>query len=114
MSDGMRATTDDKPDTAGDLRIIVWIQALRAFLYGFGSVILGSVLAAGGLSAAEVGGVFTAMLAGMALASLAVAFWGNRVSRRGLYLVLFLVMGGAGAVFAFTRWLPALVLASLT
>jgi predicted MFS family arabinose efflux permease len=110
----MRATTDDKPDTAGDLRIIVWIQALRAFLYGFGSVILGSVLAAGGLSAAEVGGVFTAMLAGMALSSLAIALRGDRVPRRLLYVVLFVGMGVAGTVFAFTRSLPALVLVSLT
>ena len=51
-----------------DLRLILWIQALRAFLYGFGSVLLGTVLAAQGLSAAAVGGVFTAMLLGMALA----------------------------------------------
>jgi len=34
-----------------DLRIILWIQAIRAFLYGFGAVILGSVLAASGARA---------------------------------------------------------------
>ena len=97
-----------------DLRLILWIQALRAFLYGFGSVLLGTVLAAQGLSAAAVGGVFTAMLLGMAVASLGVAVWGDRVGRRRLYAGLLLVMGGAGAVFAFTRWVPALLLASIT
>src|SRR5213076_2578521 len=97
-----------------DLRLILWIQALRAFLYGFGSVLLGTVLAAQGLSAAAVGGVFTAMLLGMALASAGVAIWGDRIGRRRLYMTLFVVLGVAGAVFAFTSWLPALLIASLT
>ena len=50
------------PGVVRDLRTIVLVQGLRAFLYGFGSILLGSVLAAGGLSAGEVGAVFTAML----------------------------------------------------
>src|SRR5438132_1328436 len=97
-----------------DLRLILWIQALRAFLYGFGSVLLGTVLAAQGLSAAAVGGIFTAMLLGMALASAAVARWGDQLGRRRLYAVFFVILGAAGAVFAFTKWLPALVIVSLT
>src|SRR2546430_4724158 len=97
-----------------DLRLILWIQALRAFLYGFGSVLRGTVLAAQGLSAAAVGGIFTAMLLGMALASAAVARWGDELGRRRLYAVFFVILGVAGAVFAFTRWRPALVIASLT
>ena len=49
-----------------DLRLILWIQALRAFVYGFGVVVLGVALARSGLSDAAVTLVFTAMLAGMA------------------------------------------------
>jgi MFS family permease len=97
-----------------DLQLILATQALRAFLYGFGSVILGSALASGGLSDFEVGVVFTAMLAGMAGSSIAVGLAGDRIGRRGAYVALLLVMGGAGAVFAITRSLPLLVLAALT
>jgi len=97
-----------------DLRTILTIQGLRAFLYGFGSVLIGAVLAAGGLSGTAVGAVFTSMLAGMALASFAMGRLGDRVGRRRAYGGLLLIMGVAGAVFAFTRWIPALVLASLT
>jgi len=97
-----------------DLRLILAIQALRAFLYGFGSVILGSALASGGLSDFEVGVVFTAMLAGMAASSIAVGLAGDRIGRRRAYATLLLVMGAAGAVFALTRSLPLLVLAALT
>jgi predicted MFS family arabinose efflux permease len=107
---------DEAPTHARDhdLGLILRIQGLRAFLYGFGSVLLGTVLAEQGLSGAEVGGVFTAMLAGMAIASAVIAVVGDRLGRRRAYAVLFVVMGAAGSVFAFTHWLPALVIASLT
>ena len=97
-----------------DLQLILGIQAVRAFLYGFGSVILGSALASGGLSDFEVGVVFTAMLAGMAASSIAVGLAGDRIGRRRAYAGLLLVMGAAGAVFALTRSLPLLVLVALT
>ena len=97
-----------------DLQLILAIQALRAFLYGFGSVILGSALASGGLSDFEVGVVFTAMLAGMAVSSIAVGLAGDRIGRRRAYAGLLLVMGVAGTVFAVTRSLPLLVVAALT
>jgi MFS family permease len=97
-----------------DLRTILTIQGLRAFLYGFGSVLIGAILAAGGLSSTAVGAVFTSMLAGMALASIAIGRLGDRIGRRRAYGSLLLIMGAAGSVFAFTRWLPALVIAALT
>jgi predicted MFS family arabinose efflux permease len=112
------APADPSPGVAPaierDLRTIVVVQGLRAFLYGFGSILIGSVLATAGLSDARVGVVFTAMLAGMALASIGVGLRGNRVRRRRLYMLLLLGMGAAGAVYAVTTWFPALVLAALT
>jgi MFS family permease len=95
-------------------RVVISVQALRAFAYGFSAVILGTSLPAQGLSDVEVGAVFTTMLGGMALASFAVGRWGDRLGRRRLYRLLLAVMGGAGAVFALTSWLPALVIAALT
>jgi MFS family permease len=87
---------------------------LRAFLYGFGSVLIGHVLAAGGFSDTRVGVVFTAMLAGMALSSVVIGRTGDAIGRRRAYRGLFFVLAGAGAVFALTHSLLLLVLASLT
>jgi MFS family permease len=107
----------DETQAAGlprDIRIILTVQGLRAFAYGFASVLLGVVLAAARLSDVQVGAILTAMLAGMALTSIAVGRWGERVGRRRLYGSLLALMGVAGAVFALTRWFPALLLAALS
>ena len=45
----------DGTDVQRDLRTILWVQALRAFLYGFGTVILGTALARSGLAEAYSG-----------------------------------------------------------
>ena len=97
-----------------DARRILGVQALRAFAYGLGSVLIGVSLARRGLSGAEVGGVLSALLAGAALVSFLLARHGDRIGRRRAYVALLVVMGGAGTVFAFTGWLPALIAAALT
>ncbi len=97
-----------------DVALIFAIQAIRAALYGFGSILIGASLAQSGLDAAAVGLVFTAMLVGMAVSSLAVGRWGERLGRRRAYVVLLAVMGVAGALFALTDSLPLLLLAALT
>ncbi len=94
-----------------DVRTIFWIQALRAFVYGLATVIVGSGMH---LSTGQVGLFVTAMLVGMPLVSLAVGTWGERIGRRRLYTTLFLVLAAAGAVPAFTAWLPLLIIAALT
>ena len=78
-----------------DLRHILWVQAIRAALYGFGTVVLGTALADSGLSDTQVGLVFTAMLAGMALATVAVGALGDRIGRRRLYTVLLVALGSS-------------------
>ena len=97
-----------------DVRRIFSVQAIRAFLYGFGSILIGASLAATGLTDGEVGIVFTAMLLGMAITSLAVGRWGERIGRRRVYLALLLLMGVAGTVFALTGYVPFLALVALT
>jgi MFS family permease len=97
-----------------DVRLIFSVQAIRAFLYGFSSILIGASLAASGLDATAVGAIFTAMLLGMAISSLAVGRWGEALGRRRTYVGLLAVMGLAGAVFALTGSLPVLILAALT
>jgi predicted MFS family arabinose efflux permease len=97
-----------------DLRTILRIQAIRAFLYGLGSVLIGVTLADGGLTDAQVGLIFTAILIGMALGSLVVGTVGERLGRRRVYVAMLLLVGAAGTVFALTLSLPALIAASLT
>lgn len=97
-----------------DVRLIFSVQAIRAFLYGFSSIIIGASLAATGLDAAAVGAVFTAMLVGMAISTLAIGRWGEALGRRRAYVALLILMGVAGTVFALTGFVPFLVLAALT
>jgi MFS family permease len=103
-----------RPEVETDLRKLLGIQALRAFAYGFGVVVIGSTLARSGHSTAQVGFVFTAMLAGMALMSIVVGRIGDRVGRRRLYAILLATMGVAGLVFALAGNIWVLAIAALT
>lgn len=64
-------------------------QGVRAAGYGFTAVLLGALLAARGFSSVQAGVVLTALIAGTALASLAVGRWGDRFGRRRSYAVFF-------------------------
>jgi MFS family permease len=97
-----------------DARRILLVQALRAFAYGLGSVLIGVTLADLGLSGAQVGIVLGSLLAGMALVSLVLGRYGERIGRRRWYVGLLAVMGFAGTVFALTGSVWLFVLAALT
>jgi predicted MFS family arabinose efflux permease len=77
-------------------------------------VLIGITLADRGLSDAAVGAVLASLLGGIALVSVLIARYGDRLGRRRCYRALFVGMGIAGAVFALTSWLPALIAAGLT
>jgi predicted MFS family arabinose efflux permease len=100
-------------DPAPDLRRILGIQAVRAFLYGFGAVILGTSLAANGTSDLQVGILSAAILAGMAIAAIAVGLTGDRLGRRRTYTGLLALMGIVGLAFAATERLWILVVLAL-
>ena len=107
----------EAPATGGtierDLRLILGIQAVRAFLYGFGSVILGSSLAASGASDLRVGLVGAAILAGMALSAVVVGIAGDRVGRRRAYAALLILLGVVGLGYALTDRIWILILLAL-
>jgi len=106
--------TPDHPRLTGDARRLLAVQALRAFAYGLGSVLIGVSLERAGRSGSQVGLVLGALLAGTALVSLLLARYGERVGRRRAYRMLLASMGVAGTVFAVTTWPPALLAAALT
>jgi len=92
-----------------DVRRILVAQGLRAFVYGFGSVLLGASLESRGWSTIQVGGLLTAVVAGTAFMSLAVGTYGERVGRRRWYGALFLGLAMSGVAFAFSGQLWLLV-----
>ncbi|MFL5790602.1 MAG: MFS transporter [Actinomycetota bacterium] len=100
-------------DFRTDLRRILGIQAVRAFLYGFGAVILGASLAASGASNLAVGLLGAAILAGMAISAITVGILGDRWGRRRTYGGLLLLMGIVGAAYAATDKLWILIALAL-
>jgi MFS family permease len=96
-----------------DARRILLLRGLRAFAYGFSSVLLGVYLS-DFLSPTRAGAILTSTLAGSA----ALTFWlglrGDRIGRRRAHLGLSITMAAAMSVFAFTRSFPALLAAALT
>lgn len=97
-----------------DLRRIYLLQGLRAFVYGFGSILLGSTLGTSGASSLEVGVIFASLLTGSALMSLLLVRHAETIGRRRVYLLLYALLGVAGTVFALTQNVWAMVLAGLT
>ncbi|MFN2486215.1 MAG: MFS transporter [Acidimicrobiia bacterium] len=90
-----------------DVRRVLSAQAIRAFGYGLGSVLLASTLAERGLAPTSVGLVLGALVAGTVIAQLAIARWADIWGRRRTYQLLYLLLGLAGLAFAgaFPLWL---------
>jgi MFS family permease len=116
MRDSLRAEVGVRTGARlpSDARRILWAQALRAFAYGFGAVLLGSTLDQRGFSSGEVGLVLAAVVAGTVVSSLAVGRWGDRFGRRRAYVALYLALGLTGVVFALSDQLWALIAVALT
>ncbi len=95
----------------GVLATVLASQALRGLGYGLAAVQLGAVLRGRGLDARGVGLVLAAVVAGSAVASLALGRWGDRLGRRRAYGLLYLALAAAGVVLAAggPLWLLALV-----
>ena len=89
-----------RPGLTNDARLLMAGQGVRAAGYGFTAVLLGALLAARGFTSLQTGVVLTALIAGTALASLAVGRFGDRVGRRRSYGLFFAGIAVAGVVVA--------------
>ena len=107
-------TLDQRPPLSSDARRVIAAQALRAFAYGFGALLLGSTLEQLGYDSTEVGLVLGAIVGGTILASVGVARWSDRFGRRRSYVVLYVVFAAAGAVFALSHNLVVFIAVALT
>jgi MFS family permease len=92
--------TTRRPALSRDARLLIAGQAVRAAGYGFTAVLLGALLAARGYTTLQVGVVLTTLIAGAAVASLAVGAFADRVGRRRSYALFFAGIGLAGAIVA--------------
>ena len=97
-----------------DVRRVLLAQSLRAFAYGFGAIMVGTTLRERHFSALEVGGVLAAALVGMALASIAIGRYGDRLGRRRCYVALYVALAVTGVAFAFATPLYLLVIVVLS
>src|SRR5258706_12367134 len=91
-----------RPGLSRDGKLLIAGQGVRAAGYGFTAVLLGALLAARGYTSLQAGVVLTALIAGTALASVAVGALADRIGRRRCYAGVFAgvsvagVGGGAG------------------
>jgi MFS family permease len=94
-----------------DGRLLFAMRTLRMFGYGFLAVVLVLYLAAAGLDPLAIGIVLTLTLIGDTIISLWLTTHADRFGRRRVLVAGAALMVVAGIVFAWTSWLPLLVLA---
>jgi len=93
-------------------RLLFTTRVLRMFGYGFLAVVLVLYLAALRLDAFTIGLTLTLTLVGDTLISLWLTTSADRIGRRRVLVAGSLLMVGAGVLFAFTSWVPVLILAA--
>jgi MFS family permease len=103
-----------RPGLSRDAKLLIAGQGVRAAGYGFTAVLLGALLAARGYTSLQAGVVLTALIAGTALASVAVGALADRIGRRRCYAVFFAGLSVAGVVVAAGVPLWALLAVAVT
>ena len=97
-----------------DAALLISGQGVRAGGYGFTAVVLGALLADRGYSHLRAGLLLMAIIAGTAVASLAVGRWADHFGRRLCYGIFFALIGVAGIVVAAGAPFWVLLLVALT
>lgn len=97
-----------------NLNRIVLSQGLRAFAYGFTSVLLGHLLGRNGTSFIKVGFVLASIVLGAALSSIFLLKFGENLGRRKSYALFYLLLALSGLLVAIHPTTLVIVLIALT
>jgi MFS family permease len=93
-----------------NVRLVLGAQALRAFAYGLGTVLLGRTLASLHFSTIWVGAIFASIILGTAIASIVIAKFGDHFGRRQSYALMYVLLALTGCVYALSGSSWALLL----
>lgn len=96
-----------------DGKLLLLCRALRAFAYGFLSVILAIYLKLIGFQELEIGIILTATLVGSALFTFLVSIYADRLGRKSILIMLGGLMVASGIIFASTTNYALLLIAAL-
>lgn len=97
-----------------DGKKLLLTRVLRTFAYGYLATSLGLYLDKLGLTATEIGVVFTAAIAGSALMTVFWSILADRFGRRRTVATMAILMAVGGIVFALTNSFVVLILAAFT
>ncbi|MDP2728693.1 MAG: MFS transporter, partial [Dehalococcoidia bacterium] len=100
------------PYITADGWLLIATCGMRAFAYGFLSVMLGLYLSSQGLQAEAIGAIFTVAMAGGAATTLGLTTIADRIGRRRVLIIGAVMMVLAGVVFAVSDNLVFLFIAA--
>ncbi len=100
--------------TSPDVRLLLWVRALRAYADGYISLLLPFYLLTLGFNALQVGAIATGTMLGSGLLTLLVGFFAHRFKRRRLLMAAawLMIMTGVGFALIADFW-PLLVVAAI-
>jgi MFS family permease len=96
-----------------DGRLIIAARIVRAFAYGFLSIVLAIYLKLIGLTDPLIGLILTATLVNSVLFSLLASFYADRIGRRRILIIYAALMSVSGAIFVSTDNYVVLIIAAL-
>ncbi|MFL6477069.1 MAG: MFS transporter [Nitrososphaera sp.] len=96
-----------------DGRLIITARLIRAFAYGFLSIVLAIYLKLIGLSDPVIGLILTATLINSVLFTLLASFYADRIGRRKMLMMYAALMSISGAIFVVTDNYVVLIIAAL-
>lgn len=96
-----------------DGKLILYARIIRAFSYGFLSIVLAIYLKSIGLSDIMVGLVISATLVNSIVFTMVASFYADRIGRKKILILYAVMMAVSGAIFLVTDNYVALIIAAL-
>ncbi len=112
LDNGHTPSALPRSDASADAWRIIASRGLRQFAYGLLGVTLAVALTNSGFSPVAIGALITIALAGNFVGTYLIGLYADRWGRRRTLIALAALMALTGAVYALTRFYPALALAA--